>query len=61
MYDGCDDYVEPEIHRQVDSNLESPSLLSGDVAPQQLYLAQVTLQIYAFCFLILLGPCLCQC
>ncbi|KAH9729660.1 JmjC domain-containing protein [Citrus sinensis] len=40
MYDGCDDYVEPELHRQVDSNLESPSLLSGDVAPQQLYLAQ---------------------
>ncbi|KAJ4727409.1 2-oxoglutarate (2OG) and Fe(II)-dependent oxygenase superfamily protein [Melia azedarach] len=39
--DHCDVYVEPERQKQVESNIETPCLLSGDVAPQQLYLAQV--------------------
>ncbi|XP_044487034.1 uncharacterized protein LOC123212064 [Mangifera indica] len=39
--DGCTGCVEPERHLQVGSETEEPCLLPGDVAPQQIYLAQV--------------------
>lgn len=39
--DGCTGCVEPERHLQVGSETEEPCLLPGNVAPQQIYLAQV--------------------
>lgn len=55
--DGCGGCVEPERHLQVGSETEEPCLLPGDIAPQQIYLAQVikgSMVMYTQFFLLIL-------